>query len=154
MFPADDVDRIMAVMEASFDPEFGEAWNRRQVEDALLLGQTHYLLIDHQGHQPPLADHAAGFALSRTGYEEEELLLFAVIPDCRGRGLGKALLERLAVASRSRGAERMLLEMREGNPAERLYRNFGFQTIGLRANYYRLASGGRANAITFCLELR
>jgi len=32
----DDVDRIMAVMHAAFPPDFGEAWTRRQVEDAQL----------------------------------------------------------------------------------------------------------------------
>ena len=41
----DDIDRIMAVMAAAFDPAFGEAWNRRQLEDALLVGNCHYLLI-------------------------------------------------------------------------------------------------------------
>ncbi len=29
-FGADPVDAIMAVMDAAFDPAFGEAWNRRQ----------------------------------------------------------------------------------------------------------------------------
>ena len=32
--PADDLDRLMAVMNTAFDPTFGEAWTRRQVEDA------------------------------------------------------------------------------------------------------------------------
>ena len=40
----DDLDRIMAVMEAAFDPAFGEAWTRRQVGDARVLPNTHYLL--------------------------------------------------------------------------------------------------------------
>ncbi|MEO0057507.1 MAG: hypothetical protein RIT17_960, partial [Pseudomonadota bacterium] len=31
------IDRIMAVMEAAFDPAYGEAWNRRQVADALSM---------------------------------------------------------------------------------------------------------------------
>ena len=56
MPPADDLDRIMAVMAAAFPPEFGDAWTRRQVEDALLLGGCHYALIDAEGNAP--AEHA------------------------------------------------------------------------------------------------
>ena len=39
--PLDDLDRLRAVMTAAFDPAFGEAWTRRQVEDALLIGNCH-----------------------------------------------------------------------------------------------------------------
>ena len=31
--PPDDIDRIMAIMAAAFDPHYGEAWTRRQVEE-------------------------------------------------------------------------------------------------------------------------
>lgn len=77
--PADDIDRIMAVMTAAFDPAYGEAWTRRQVEDALLIGRCYYTIADVMGAP-------AGFTLSRHGFEEEELLLIAVAPEFRGRG--------------------------------------------------------------------
>jgi len=57
----DDIDRIMAVMEAAFDPAYGEAWNRRQVSDALLLPNTHYLLAAADGGEPREGEAAAGF---------------------------------------------------------------------------------------------
>ena len=79
--PADDIDRIMAVMVAAFDPEYGEAWNRRQVEDALLLGNCHYLLIGENGEAPPPHEPAAGFSLSRHGFEEEEAVAAEQILD-------------------------------------------------------------------------
>jgi ribosomal-protein-alanine N-acetyltransferase len=41
------------------------------------------------------------------------------------------------------------LEMRRGNPAERLYRAHGFIEVGQRPNYYRTLSGDRLDAITF-----
>ncbi len=142
----DDLDRIMAVMEAAFDPQFGEAWNRRQVEDALLLGNCYYgLAMD--------GDTCAGFYLSRFGFDEEELLLLAVVPSLRQRGHGAALLEQFVVGARSRGATRALLEMRSGNPAENLYRNHGFEQIGFRPNYYRGKYGDRSDALTFASRL-
>lgn len=154
MVPAqDDLDRLMAVMEESFDPLYGEAWTRRQVEDALLIGNCHYLLVNSAGAAPPPGEPACGFSLSRTGFGEEELLLFAVMPKYRGRGLGRSMLERLACEARHRGAERLLLEMRRGNPAEGLYCSFGFRPIGTRPGYYRTADGSRIDAITFAYSI-
>jgi ribosomal-protein-alanine N-acetyltransferase len=153
MPPADDIDRIMAIMAAAFEPEFGEAWTRRQVEDALLLGNCHYALTDARGLPPPPGGEAVGFSLSRHSLDEEELLLFAVAPGHRRKGLGQRMLGDLAGAARERGARRLLLEMRRGNPAESLYRGFGFHPIGERPNYYRMASGDRIDAITFALAI-
>jgi ribosomal-protein-alanine N-acetyltransferase len=141
----------MAIMEAAFDPAYGEAWNRRQVEDALILGRCQYLLIGADGTQSPQGP-AIGFSLSRPGFGEEELLLFAIDPACRQKGLGRQLLEYFATAARSRGAERLILEMRRGNSAERLYRAFGFLPIGERPKYYRTPDGNRIDAITFAYE--
>lgn len=148
----DDIDRLMAVMSAAFDPFWGEAWNRRQVEDALRLGNTHYFLISPSGERAIDGETAAGFFLSRTGFEEEELLLLGVNPEYRNRGLGLSLLNSLISASRERGAKRLLLEMRKGNPAESLYRTFGFYVIGERPDYYRTADGQRIDAITFACD--
>lgn len=147
----DDVDRIMVIMEAAFEPAFGEAWTRRQVEDALIVGNCHYLLIGPDGEIAPESD-AVGFSLSRHGFREEELLLFAILPAYRKKGLGQRLLEYFADSARSRKAERLLLEMRRGNPAERLYRTFGFKPIGERPKYYRTPDGNRIDAITFSYE--
>ena len=144
--PGDDIDRIMAVMQAAFDPLFGEAWTRRQVEDALLVGNCHYGLAMAEGT-------CAGFYMSRIGVDEEELLLIAVDPRFRRRGIAARLLVDLAGAARERGAQRLLLEMRRDNPAAELYRQFGFVPIGERKNYYRRADGTRADAITFACEL-
>lgn len=146
--PGDDLDKLMAVMETAFDPAYGEAWNRRQVEDALLLGGCHYRLIAATGQSPLPDERAAGFFLSRAGVDEEELLLLAVDPAARRLGLGQRLLDWLAADARQRGAAQLLLEMRRGNPAGNLYHRNGFTPIGLRPNYYRAPGGGRIDAIT------
>jgi len=145
----DDIDRIMAVMEAAFDPAYGEAWNRRQVSDALLLPNTHYLLSGADGGAPREGDAATGFVMSRGAADEEELLLIAVHPAHRGHGVGQALLERFIAAAEARGAVRLFLEMRDGNPAESLYRRVGFEPVGRRRNYYRGAAKGPLDAITY-----
>lgn len=147
------LDRIMMVMEAAFDPAYGEAWNRRQVADALTMPSTNALVVDASG-EPIAAGDAdapapAGFVLTRHVLDEEELLLIAVTPDARRQGVGAALIALMLAAGRQRGTTRVFLEMRRGNPAIHLYRKFGFEAIGERRNYYRMANGERIDAITF-----
>ncbi len=144
-----ELDHIMAVMEVAFDPAYGEAWTRRQVADALATANTYCLLAGPAGEPFAGAGSAAGFALSRGAADEEELLLIAVRPGWRGRGIGAALLGRFIEEAGRRGAHRLFLEMREGNVAEGLYRGRGFREVGRRRNYY--CSGGNAqfDALTF-----
>jgi [ribosomal protein S18]-alanine N-acetyltransferase len=151
--PGDDIDRLMAVMHSAFDSAYGEAWNRRQVEDAFLLGHSHYALLAAHGGEPIGDEPAVAFYLSRHGFEEEELLLLAVDPAHRRSGLAGTLLNRLCTDAKARGAARLLLEMRANNPAEALYLAHGFTPIGRRAQYYRAASGERLDAVTFAKDL-
>lgn len=146
------IDHIMTVMAAAFDPEFGEAWNRRQVSDALAMPSTHALVLDTRGQlveEGPDSGRPSGFVLTRHAADEEELLLIAVSPEFRRQGFGRELIERLFSEARGRGTARIFLEMRQGNPAEQLYLAAGFEPIGRRPNYYRLASGGTLDAITY-----
>ncbi|ABC63787.1 GNAT family N-acetyltransferase [Erythrobacter litoralis] len=149
----DDLDRIMAVMEVAFDPQWGEAWNRRQIEGSLVLPTTHYRLLGSDGQSPADGEPAAAFALVRAAPGEEELLLIGVVPEERRRGLGAQLLEILCEDARARAADRLFLEMRENNPAQRLYRACGFHPIGRRKEYYKTSDGMRIDAITFAKSL-
>jgi len=147
------IDRIMAVMETAFDPAYGEAWTRRQITDALSFPGTHALVVDADGtliaDGPGSSPMPAGFILTRHVLDEEELLLIAVAPGARRRGVGAALIDHMYRVARTRGIVRIYLEMRRGNPAIHLYRKFGFEPIGERKHYYRMANGERVDAITF-----
>jgi ribosomal-protein-alanine N-acetyltransferase len=149
----DDIDRIMAVMEAAFDPQWGEAWTRRQVEGSLMMRSTHYRLMDAAGGDPADGEPAAAFAMVRAAPGEEELLLIATMPHLRGHGLGARMIERLADDARVRGATQLFLEMRENNPAASLYERQGFNPIGRRKAYYTAGDGSRIDAITFAKML-
>ena len=147
------IDAIMRIMDAAFDPQWGEAWNRSQVASALILSGTHASLHSLDGNAPADPDEAVGFAIVRAAPGEEEILLIAVEPAARRCGVGRALIAMLAANARLRGAERLFLEMRENNPARSLYESNGFAPIGRRKNYYRLGDGARMDAITFGLDL-
>ncbi|MGB7374092.1 GNAT family N-acetyltransferase [Pontixanthobacter sp.] len=149
----DDIDGIMHVMEAAFDPQWGEAWNRRQLSDSLVLPHIHYTLVDSGGNYPDGCKSAAGFTLTKYVAQEEEILLIAVDPRHRGKGLARQLLNRCFTDAAQRGAERIFLEMRENNPARALYEALGFCPIGRRENYYTGKDGTRIDAITFAKKL-
>jgi len=141
-----DLDEVMATMHAAFDPTFGEAWTRGQCSGILGLGGVWLLLARCDGQ-------AAGFALSRVVLDEAELLLLAVQPMNRRLGVGGALLAAVADEARIRGAVRIHLEMRDGNPAAHLYEGAGFHEIGRRKRYYRGRDGSSFDAITLACRL-
>lgn len=153
----DQVDRIMAVMAAAFDPTWGEAWNRRQVSDALMFANTHAFVVDPTGELidsgTSSATNPAGFVLARYAPGEVELLLIAVDPRHRRQGLGQRLIALLREHARGEGATSIFLEMRENNPAAQLYHKMGFDPIGRRKAYYLLSDGTRMDAITFALPI-
>lgn len=152
---ADDrvLDGVMEVMARGFEPEYNEAWTRKQVSDALAMPSGHLITIGRDASDLEPDGNVAGFALSRAAPGEEELLLFSVLPEYRGRGIGMALLEQLKHDASGRGAEKLFLEVRETNPAQNLYRRAGFSPIGRRKEYYRTRYGNRLDAITYACEL-
>jgi ribosomal protein S18 acetylase RimI-like enzyme len=56
----------------------------------------------------------------------------AVLPEHRGRGVGRALLAGVEQRARTRGCCKLTLEVQDDNePARRLYARFGFQNFAL-----------------------
>ena len=141
-----DLDSVTAVMNAAFDDRFGEAWTRSQCAGILPMPGVELVLArDGDGG-------LAGFSLSRTVADEAELLLLAVAPDHRRRGIGRMLLDHFMDRSRDSGASRVHLEVREGNPAVIMYRQAGFVFAGRRPKYYRGRFGGDFDALTLSLR--
>lgn len=139
---AADVGAVDRVMTAAFDPRFGEAWTPAQCLGMLSLPGVWLTLAR-------LDDRLVGFALTRAAADDAELLLIAVLPDERGRGVGRALLRRAIDDAATRGAARLCLEMRAGNDATRLYASEGFVKCGERRHYYAGRGGERFDAHTY-----
>lgn len=101
-----------------------------------------------------IADESpAGFVLARTAADEAEILTINVLPSWRRRGVGRALLG--AVMSRIGDANRLLLEVAEGNDsALALYRGCGFRPVGRRVGYYARPGGRREDALILAVELK
>lgn len=136
-----DLPEVMTTMVEAFDPAFGEAWTQAQC--AGILGMAGVWLTLARSAGAP-----AGFALTRIVLDEAELLLLAVRPSCRRQGIGDDLLQHVLATAARRGARRLHLEMREGNPAMTLYNRAGFIKSGRRPGYYFGKNGRLFDALT------
>lgn len=142
-----DLDSVIEIMNAAFDDRFGEAWTRSQCAGILPMPGVS-LMIARFGD-----GRVAGFSLQRGVSDEAELLLLAVSPEFRRRGIGKMLLDHFLSQARDNGASRVHLEVREGNPAVILYRSAGFALVGRRRKYYRGRFGGEFDALTLSRQI-
>ena len=136
-----DLEAVMQVMGDSFDPAYGEAWTSAQCA-GLMPMPGGWLSLARSG------DDVIGFALGRIVLKEAELLLLAVRQVGQRKGIGRMLLDRFILVAASRGADRLHLEVRAGNPAMNLYLKAGFAEVGRRKNYYTGSDGQIYDALT------
>jgi ribosomal-protein-alanine N-acetyltransferase len=136
-----DLCDVMAVMDDSFDPRFGEAWTTAQCAGLLPLPGV-WLTLARDG------EAVLGFSLARLVADEAELLLLAVKTAGQRRGIGRILLEHFEDEAVARGAAKLHLEVREGNHALSLYERAGFGLVGRRRDYYSGQKGDRYDALT------
>ena len=94
-----------------------------------------------------------GYAVLMLAVDEAELLDIAIAAEHQRHGWGRKLLDEMMVLARRHDMRRVVLEVRASNAAAiGLYRNVGFENIGLRRDYYP-AQNGREDAILMGLEL-
>lgn len=140
-----EADSLRALIEASFEPQYGERWSAEQIISALSMPGTSVACAytDDDTSRP------LGFALVRQVADEAELLLIAVAPDQRGKGLGGRLLDYAVETCCASNARDMFLEVRTGNTsAIYLYKSRGFEVVGKRPGYYRSDNGELHDALT------
>jgi [ribosomal protein S18]-alanine N-acetyltransferase len=136
-----DVDAVMAVMHAAFDPIYGEAWTAAQLMTLFAVPGTRLALAQVGGD-------VVGFHAARLAGPESELLLLGVVPALRRQRIGQLLLDDWMDWARANGASDHFLEMRADNAARALYANAGFEQCGLRRDYYAGNDGQKRDAIT------
>jgi ribosomal-protein-alanine N-acetyltransferase len=92
--------------------------------------------------------HADGFAMLRVTGPEAEILTVEVRPQAQGRGVGTWLLAQVMDRARGAGVTELHLEVAHDNaPARRLYAKAGFDAVGTRPGYYRMADGSCVDAL-------
>jgi ribosomal-protein-alanine N-acetyltransferase len=105
-------------------------WTQTILQDCLRAGYAAWVLEEaEQG--------VIGHAIQMLVADEAQILNVCVHPLWQGRGLGHLLLQHLIEQARAAQLASLFLEVRESNTvAQALYRNAGFERIGVRRGYY------------------
>lgn len=122
----EDLDRISEIESASFSMP----WKKEDFKRLIESNDSVYMVI--------LAD---GLQIGTAGYTYngfEGYINNVVIDEAyRGQGLSKILMEELLKKGRAEGINDYTLEVRVSNtPAVRLYESLGFESAGIRKNFY------------------
>ena len=109
---------------------FGGSWTREMLR-AELENPLTVSVCEHADGR------IAAFAFGRVVTNEAELFQIGTLPEYRGRGLAKALLEQLHGKMREKGAVVCFLEVRSrNNAAISLYEKCGYERVSVRRDYY------------------
>lgn len=120
-------------------------WSRRIFQDCLRVGYCCWVL-EQDGE-------IAGYGIMAVAAGESHILNLCIGPVWQRLGRGRMLLDYLMEVARKHRADTMFLEVRPSNSAaQRLYRDAGFDEVGMRRNYYP-ARSGREDALIMARTL-
>jgi ribosomal-protein-alanine N-acetyltransferase len=125
-----DLPGILELEHALFGEE---AWSVQMLEGELAQqpASRHYLVAQDDAA-------IAGYGGLLAAGTQADILTLAVAADHWGRGIGSSLLAALLAEAQRRSCREVFLEVRIDNArAQRLYRRYGFEQIGIRKGYYQ-----------------
>ncbi|MGH7482312.1 MAG: ribosomal protein S18-alanine N-acetyltransferase [Longimicrobiales bacterium] len=124
---AADLDDVLAIEHVAF----AMPWSSITYRNLLRRRDAELLVAELPG------PGVVGYTVCWRVLDEAELGNIAVAPAWRGRGVARALLERVIVRAAAKGVRALFLEVRVSNErARRLYAAAGFRQVGMRRNYY------------------
>lgn len=130
-----DFDRVLELERQLFGRG---AWTYGMLADELAgLGRWYIVAeperLDRAGDQP-----VVGYAGLWFDGDVTQIMTVGVDPAVQRHGVGRQIMTALIERSRKLKAEAILLEVRVDNEAAiQLYRDFGFETLGIRKRYYQ-----------------
>ena len=139
-----DADAISLLSRDSI--EHGLGWSYRADRVARYVGDPDAVVLAARMHR-----QLVGFAIMHFGDERAHLVLMAVVPALRRRGVGRRMLAWLTESAQVAGVMSIHVELRAQNHAARaLYRSSGFAESLRIPGYYR----GREAAVRMLRLLR
>jgi ribosomal protein S18 acetylase RimI-like enzyme len=129
----DDWETVAAIDAVSFDVEW-RIGRSGLAEAATATPASRFVVAE-------VDDRPVGFAISGAALQVSYLQRLAVLPDARGRGIGRSLTADALGWAMARGARTMLLNTQPDNRAAiALYRSEGFSLLPERLAVLRLAA--------------
>ena len=124
---------------------YSHPWSRGNFADSLRAGYQCWTW--RRGRE------LIGYFVLLVAAGEAHLLNLSIAESHQRRGHGSALLVQIMRMAKTRGADKVFLEVRPSNQgAKALYRRFGFRQVAVRANYYP-ADSGREDALVLAIPL-
>lgn len=139
---------LSSLHRAAFAALDEKGWSASTIED----------LYNHEGVSffvVAKGDVLKAFAIVRVAADEAELLTIVTSPAVQNEGLAIAVLNKITIALKRGRIDRLFLEVRSDNaPALGLYKKAGFQSMGVRKNYYKTTAGAIYDAYTLVKHIR
>lgn len=118
---------VVAMLEKE---AFSEPWSEKSFEDSLKLDYSLFLVAEEEGE---IAGYAGMYLIQHEG----NVTNIAVFQKWKRRGIGTMLVQEMLSEIKKRGVTAATLEVRESNiGAIALYEKAGFQSVGIRKNFY------------------
>ena len=119
--------KLIAELEAR---TFSDAWTENGLKETFEQTQAFITVAEVDGR-------FAGYCIIYYVMDEAEVARIAICEKVRRCGIGKGLLDYTCECCKERQIERLLLDVRESNEgAIAFYNKYGFQTDGIRKNFY------------------
>ena len=111
---------------------FSLPWSKESFLDSLQREDTIFLVCETEADLV-----VAGYIGMYLSFDEASITNVAVSPQFRKQGVGKALVEQAKLDAKESGAATLFLEVRVSNvPAISLYKQAGFESLGVRKKFY------------------
>lgn len=138
-----DLDAVLAIEQLAYT----HPWTRGNFIDSLHAGYVAQTLHDE-------GDALTGYYLAMPGVDEMHLLNLTVAQASQGQGHARYMLDALCHECRERALHKLWLEVRVSNErALKLYELYGFESIGVRRDYYPFSSTQREDAVVMGLDI-
>jgi len=126
-----DLEEIKDILVSDFD----DFWTYSILKDELNCSSSHYIVAK-------LNNDIVGFCGIKVVLDSADIMNIVVKKEFRNLGIGTALLNEIITLCLSLNLSSITLEVRKDNEyAISLYKNFGFETLGVRKKYYNGIDG-------------
>jgi GNAT superfamily N-acetyltransferase len=108
---------------------------------AAIAEESRVLLVAGPPGGPAVGTVQLDLAMRANGLHRAEVVRLLVHRRGRRGGVGRALMLAIEAEARRRGRTTLVLDTRQGDPSEILYRSLGWQLAGVIPGYARSANG-------------
>ena len=137
----DDLTRVVGIEEDAYS----SPWTEGIFRDCIRVAYHCFVYLQDEVVQ--------AYGIITVAANEAHILNLCVASECRGQGLGRKMLHKLIDVAEQKDTDSIFLEVRESNQvAINLYKDEGFNEIGVRKDYYP-AKEGKENALIFAKAL-